>query len=98
MELTEPEVDCNPELELLDDDVELEVDVEPVEAVAPDAVPGNVVALIKAKTPRAPNENIATPAVTWLIQRCAPSRADILDWTLCAFPMIKSSTPGLKQS
>ncbi len=59
-----PELTVPLELVELPDDVELLV----VAATA-DEVPGTVEALTAAKTPRAANEAMATPDVSWLISR-----------------------------
>jgi hypothetical protein len=40
---------------------------------------------------------MATPAVSWLMNRWAPSRAEILDWTLCVVCMVRSSSRLLKR-
>ncbi len=103
LELTEPPDDWSPEVELLlelveeDDDVEPDVDDVEVVLVAPvpaAAVPGTVAALTAANTPVAANATMATPAVSWLMNRWAPSRAEILDWTDCVVCTVRSS-PGL---
>ncbi len=97
LELTEPLDGWSPEVELLLELVEEDDDVEVVLVAAvpaTPAVPGTVAALTAANTPVAAKATMATPAVSWLTNRWAPSRAEILDWTDCVVCMVRSS-PGL---